>query len=99
MATREEYDALAHAIQTGVAMEMELGGGAGGGIGSATSPKHLRVGVNMAMCDHAALVRLLVAKGLFTEEEYFDEIVNELHREVVRYENRLSRFGPTIKLV
>ena len=32
--------------------------------------KVLRVGVNSAMVDHAALVRLLIAKGIFTLEEY-----------------------------
>ena len=41
---RAEYVNLAHAMQSGVAMEIGLNGGA-------ASPKHLRVGINSAMSD------------------------------------------------
>jgi hypothetical protein len=77
----------AHAMQSGVAYEMERGRDA------ATEPKHLRVGVNAAMVDHAALVRLLVAKGLFTWEEYAKECADEMEREVARYEERANAGG------
>ena len=59
----QRYLAACHAIQSGVAFEHSQGSTDG-------TPKHLRTGINIAMCDHAALVKLLVAKGLFTDEEY-----------------------------
>jgi hypothetical protein len=77
-----------HAIQTGVALDHGNGGTDG-------SPKHLRVGVNLTKCDHAALVQLLIAKGLFTEAEYVDAITSEANAEVDRYEMAL---GGKIKL-
>lgn len=71
---RQRYLAACHAIQTGVAFEHSRGSEDG-------TPKHLRTGVNIAMCDHAALVKLLIAKGLFTDEA---------EEEVKRYEERLG---------
>lgn len=79
----ERYTEAAHAMQTGVAMAMERGT-------PSVQPKHLRVGINVAMCDHAALVQLLVEKGLITEEEYAKAIADEMEREVERYRQRLE---------
>lgn len=76
------YRGLCHAVQTGVQFEQTRGSQDG-------SPKHLRTGVNMSKCDHAALVRLLVAKGVFTDLEYITELVLEAEREVKRYEDRI----------
>jgi hypothetical protein len=81
--TMSDYRAKAHAMQSGVAMKMNYDP-------SETTPKHLRVGVNSAMCDHAALVRLLLEKGIVTEEEYEAAITEEMGREVARYEAWLS---------
>jgi hypothetical protein len=93
----KEYRALVHAMQSGVAMKMNKDGGPESG---ETSPKHLRVGVNSAMCDHTALIRLLIKKGLFTEAEYFEEIMDEMEREVERYEKTLSEeYGISVRLV
>ena len=80
---RQRYLAACHAIQTGVAFEQSRGSDDG-------TPKHLRTGVNIAMCDHAALVRLLIAKGLFNEEEYTAALADEAEEEVKRYEDRLG---------
>jgi hypothetical protein len=90
----ERYMAAAHAMQSGVAAAMNVNDQS-----LETSPKHLRVGVNSAMCDHAALVRLLIAKGLFTEAEYNKEIADEMEREKARYERELSEhYGKPITL-
>lgn len=86
MDDRERYEAAAHGMQSGVAAMMRRGH-------PETESKHLRVGVNSAMCDHAALVRLLMAKGLFSEEEYNKEIADEMERERERYELRISPDG------
>ena len=77
------HKAASHAMQSGVAMEMERDP-------KPTSPKHLRVGVNVALCDHAALVRLLMEKGLITEEEYLSAIADQMEQERARYEVMLT---------
>lgn len=73
----------AHAMQSGVAMEMSLNP-------SPTTPKHLRVGINAAMSDHAGFVRLLIAKGVITELEYVTAIADQMEQEAKDYEARLS---------
>lgn len=92
------YLAAAHAVQAGVAME--LNDDPPTRSGSAASPKMLRTGVNMAMIEHGALVRLLIKKGLITEEEYMAELVAGVEDERRQYEERLSaRYGTKITLV
>lgn len=95
MSTMEEnearYERALHAMQTGVAMEQQLDG--------AESAKHLRVGINSAMIGDAALAGLLIAKGVFTLEEYVEAQAKEAQAEVRRYENRLSqRMGTEVRL-
>lgn len=86
------YKELAHAMQTGVAYELEKDPKSG-------TPKDLRVGLNSAMVNDAALARLLIAKGVITLEEYEAEVTAEMQREVKRYEDRLTeRYGTKITL-
>lgn len=88
----QEYEALVHAMQSGVKMMMnyEDGPQPDNVQESSTSPKHLRVGVNVAMCDHAGLVKLLIDKGIITESDYLVAIRNEMKEEVKRYEQRIK---------
>ncbi len=79
----EKYKALCHAMQSGVAYKMNYDP-------TDTTPKHLRVGVNVAMCDHAALVNLLMAKGIITEDEYFDALIESMQREVDNYTREIN---------
>ncbi len=81
----QQYTEAAHAMQTGVAYEMEINS-------KPTEPKHLRVGVNAAMCDHAGLVNLLIEKGIITKEEYLKAIATEMAAEKARYEQRLNEY-------
>lgn len=91
-AAYDEYQRNLHAMQTGVAYEQSNGSTDG-------SSKHLRVGVNAAMIHEAAIVGLLVAKGVCTEQEFANALVTESRKEVERYENRLrERYGANIKL-
>ncbi len=83
---KRSYQEAAHAMQSGVATVMNTDP-------SETSPKHLRVGVNSAMCDTAALARLLVAKDIFTLDEWEKAITEEMEREVERYEARIDPSG------
>ncbi len=89
---RDRYERALHAMQTGVATWMGVDK-------NETTAKHLRVGVNSALCDTAALAKLLIAKGLITEEEYLKAIADTMEAEVKRYEERLSGQGVSIKLL
>jgi len=63
------------------------------------TPKHLRVGVNSAMSDQGAIAQLLIAKGVFTEDEYAEAIAEGMRREVASYEKVLSKhFGKKVTL-
>lgn len=102
MTTRDElqrrYEAAAHAVQAGVQMELS-DDERKNNTNPPTSPKQLRTGVNLAMVSHGALVRVLIAKGLFTEEEYFEQLVLGVEDEKRQYEERLSaRYGGKTKV-
>lgn len=77
------YEAALHGMQTGVGMEQARGCRDG-------EPKHLRVGVNSALVDCAAIAKLLIAKGVFTEIEYFEAVADAMEQERSNYETRLS---------
>ncbi len=89
---QERYQAAAHAMQSGVAMEMNYDS-------KSTQPKHLRVGVNSALVDSSALAELLITKGIITEDEYLDAIAAGMEREAESYRARLQdRLGTSITL-
>ena len=89
---QERYHAAAHAMQTGVAMEINLGS-------RNTEPKHLRTGINTAHADIGSMALLLITKGLITEAEYLEAIADGMEREAKSYEDRLSdRYGKNITL-
>lgn len=77
------WEAAAHGVQSGVAMEMNHRS-------QPTSPKHLRTGLNAAMSDQGGLVTLLIEKGVFTRDEYERAIADAMERERERYEAHLS---------
>lgn len=87
-----KYHDYAHAMQSGVAMEM-------GYDDSSVTPKHLRVGINSAMVNDEAIAQLLMDKGIITKDEYEEAITAAMKREKERYEKRLTeRFGRKISL-
>jgi hypothetical protein len=83
-ASRARYERAGHAMQSGVAMEMNHRS-------EPTEPKHLRVGINSAMADHGGLVTLLIEKGIFTKEEYLTAIADSMEAEKRRYEEHISQ--------
>jgi hypothetical protein len=93
MSDRQRYLDAAHAMQSGVAAKMPIDP-------SETQPKHLRVGVNSAMVDTAALAGLLIAKGLITQDEYVTAVADGMEREKALYETWLTdrMGGPKITL-
>lgn len=87
----------AHAVQAGV--QMELNDDPPTRSGSACSPKMLRTGVNMAMIESGVLAKLLITKGVFTEEEYLEALAEGTEAEQRLYEERLTqRFGGKTKI-
>ncbi len=78
------YQSAAHAMQTGVATEHALGAQDG-------TPKYLRVGVNSALVNDAAIAKLLIDKGIITEDEYLIATTEAMEAEVDRYRARLSQ--------
>lgn len=95
----ERYAAAAHAMQSGVRLRMTREGIPDDGDldvpRGECSPKHLRVGVNTAMSDHGALVKLLIDKGIITQEEHLAAIADAMEREVESYSTDLP---PNVKL-
>lgn len=80
------YEEACHAMQTGVAHTQANGSDDG-------SPKHLRAGINSCQVNDAAVARLLIKKGIFTIEEYSEEVRLEMCREVDRYEQHIDPSG------
>jgi hypothetical protein len=95
---REVYDNLMHAMQTGVKFLMEI-------VPTTVthgecSPKHLRVGVNSALIDSAAVATLCMRKGIFTEEEYTAALVEFATNDVKSYTKKLEQLtGKKVTLV
>lgn len=86
------YMAAAHAMQSGVAMWMNYDP-------DETRPKDLRVGVNSALVSNGALVKLLVEKGIITDEEYMTSLIEMMERETEDYRQRIQqRIGGTTKI-
>lgn len=88
------YEEALHGIQSGIRLEIENGS-------DCASPKHLRVGLNASKSDQAGLVRLLISKGIFTEEEYVEAVTDAINCELEREEkiiNDLFNGGGKIKL-
>jgi hypothetical protein len=78
----ERYRRAMHGVQSAVAYELDRG------LNKDATPKHLRVGVNSAMVETSALVRLLIKKDLTTEEEWFDALADMAEYELALYEKR-----------
>ena len=80
----KQHRELSHAMQSGVEFSKDK---------SDQESKHLRVGINVALADGGSLARLLIHKGVITEEEYLQAIVDGMKREVESY--RDSIYGET----
>lgn len=84
----ERYMRAAHRVQTAIAVPPEA---------PDMTQKHMRVGIDMPKSDMGGLVRLLIAKGVFTEEEYLTAISDAAEHEAASREDELSsRFGRNV---
>lgn len=82
------YAYAAKQMQTGVEFTM----------GPGTTPKHLRVGVNSAMSEHAGLAWLLIKKGLISREEYLRSIADRMEEEAERLRQEIEARNPGSKV-
>lgn len=85
MTPQQRYAAAAHAMQSGVAAKMAFDP-------AETTPKHLRVGVNSSMISDKAIAELLIAKGIFTREEFLEALASAMEDEAKLYEDELTRY-------
>lgn len=78
---KAEYARLAHAVQSGVCFSPGY---------EAPEMKHLRTGLNLVMSDVGSIGRLLVDKGVCSQDEFYTYILAGLQAEVSNYEQELS---------
>lgn len=88
-ADNERYRAALQAVQAGAATEI--------GLNHPTfhpelqrAFKHLRVGIDSAKVEQAALVALLIQRGILTEGDYVGAIADGMEQEKARWEAMLS---------
>lgn len=87
----ERYMRAAHRVQTAIAFNPDR---------PADQYKDLRVGVDLSKSDQAGLAKLLIAKGIFTMEEYIEAIADQAEREADAKEDELSvRHGINVRTV
>lgn len=79
----DQYFKAVHAVQSGIAAKMNIDP-------KDIKPKHLRTGINMAMVQDAALVALLIEKGIITHKEYYTSLLKWAQKEQRDYEEYLS---------
>jgi hypothetical protein len=95
---QQRYMAALHKMQSGVAAliaHAELDGTPF----KQTDPKHLRVGINSAFIDSAALAVLLLEKGIFTEAEHAEALAKVAEREAELYQKEVQALYPNKKIV
>lgn len=87
----ERYTRAAHRVQTAIAFHPDR---------PRDEYKDLRVGCDMSKADAAGLATLLIAKGVFTMEEYLEAVADSAEREADDKETELSvRHGINVRTV
>ena len=87
---KDRYWSAVHAMQSGVAYLRDK---------TDQEPKHLRVGINVALRDVGTLSYLLVKKGVFTELELWEALADGAEAEVKEYEREMSAaYGAAVTL-
>lgn len=84
------YEEAAHGVQAAIAYAMGTGS-------KATEPKHMRVGIDMSKADMLGLATLLIAKGIFTQDEYIEHMRLAANQELhMREEEVFAKTGARI---
>lgn len=99
----EEYGIAMHALQSGIAFSLAKKNPTVPDINQnpyLRELKHQRVGIDGTKSDHSALVKLLIERGIITDEEYIDAMLEGVIAEVHRYEKALSQeYGVKVTLL
>lgn len=91
-ALRERYKQAAGAMRLGVeALSRSVPGQSAITSHADVDSKGLRVGVNSNMVECQAILKILMAKGIVTEEEYLTALAESMEAEVHRYDEVLSQ--------
>jgi hypothetical protein len=90
-------ETLGHRVQSAVAF-FEGRRDAFGERCAETESKHLRVGVNSALVETAALARLMFRKGLISAAEYYDTLIEAWEQEVDSYRARIKQIDPRLEI-
>lgn len=80
----DRYTAAGHRIQTSIGTLILLDPKY-----RAVEPKHMRTGLDLSKSDMCGLARLLIEKGLFTEDEYIEALTKAAEDEADRYEKEV----------
>lgn len=97
LTNEERIAAATHAIQTGCKFTIELDMQEGHDLPWIL--KHHRTGIDSSFATSLGLAELLIAKGVFTREEYTAYCADAYEKEVKRYETVLStRLGTAVTL-
>lgn len=92
-AANQRYLRSAHAMQSATAFGIEQTkdlSNPDGGV------KDLRVGINSAHVAQKGLVDLLIAKGVFTEAEYYEAMATAMEQEVAMHTARWADIYPSL---
>lgn len=94
---QERYQAAAHKVQSGLHFLMHFYQATRF---HRTEPKHLRVGIDISKAEQAGLAKLLIAKGVFTDEEYLLAMTEAVEEEANRYRDEVRDVtrNPTLEL-
>lgn len=94
MSTAERYLLLSHKMQAGVKWDQETDPRKATvhlNPGLTDHFKHERTGINGARVETAALVKLMIEKGVFTEDEWWRTACEVMQGEVDKYETILAQ--------
>jgi hypothetical protein len=84
------YDEAAHGVQSAIRYEMtQRGFGDSGTV--VDMVKHLRTGIDMRAADAGGLAGLLIAKGIFTADEYMEHMRLAANEELARYQDHCRK--------
>lgn len=87
------YEAACHAVRTGIMLLM------GSPKYKAAEPKDLRLGIDSAQVSQAAIVELLVRKGIITYDEWYSTLADAMEKEKAEYTQEVGKkVGPGIVL-
>ena len=90
----QEYLKIVHSIQCAIDFDHKVKMNEEGEDKS-WEPKHLRVGIDTTKAEDAGLAVLLIKKGVITEEEYYQAMLDGVKKELEIYERKY----PGVKFV